>query len=308
MLERIFVAPGKIDAHHHFLPRPYREAGILGPTRPGNKTPDWSPELAIEVMDTHGIAEAILSIPFAPQGSDAAALVRECNEEAADLRARFPGRFGHFATLPLPDIDASLAEAAYCREALNSDGFLILCRYGVDYLGDDVFNPLLEELDRDGAIIFTHPQVHGTFPVAAPAVLEYPFDTTRMATNLILKGAQRAFPKLRFILSHAGGTLPYLFPRIALAATVISGALERIGDVGEAFRSFYYDTALSAHPGTMAALSAIADPDRILFGTDWPMAPEAIDPSCEGIEALCASATLPGAVMRDNAARLLGRT
>jgi predicted TIM-barrel fold metal-dependent hydrolase len=308
------MAPGdgaltsnKIDTHHHFLPKPYVEAGLASRI-PNFKVPDWSPERAIEIMDHNGIAEAILSVPFAPQGGDAPAVIRQCNEMGASLRARFPGRFGHFATLPLPDIDASLAELAYCRDALNVDGFLILCRYGDDYLGDAVFDPLFAELDRNAAIVFTHPQVSGVSPVVPPAILEFPFDTTRMATNLILKAVHRRFPRIRFILSHAGGTVPYLYPRIALAADMIPGAAERVGDVAAALRGFYYDTALSAGVATMTALSMITDPDHILFGSDWPMAPDqAVEKTSKGIEALCASGVLPHTVLRDNAAKLLGR-
>lgn len=297
----------KIDTHHHFLPRSYVEAGLASRI-PNFRVPDWSPERAIDMLDQHGIAEAILSVPFAPEGSDAPVLIRGCNDMAADLRARFTGRFGHFATLPLPDIEASLAEVAYCRDHLDVDGFLIMCRYGDDYLGDTVFDPLFSELDRLGAIVFTHPQVHGSAPVAPPAVLEFPFDTTRMATNLILKATQRRFPGIRFILSHGGGTLPYLSPRIALAVDMIPGGNERIGDVGEALRGFYYDTALSAGSATMTALSMVADPYRILFGTDWPMAPDpAVAKTSNVIEELCNSGVLPHATLRGNAARLLGR-
>lgn len=306
-IRRPSVISNKIDTHHHFLPRPYLEAGLAS-RLPNFQVPDWSPERAIEVMDQNGIAEAILSVPFAPGGANAAAVIRECNDMAADLRARFPGRFGHFATLPLPNIDASLAEVAYCLEALNVDGFVILCRYGQNYLGDAVFDPLLSELNRHKAIVFTHPQVEGPVPVAPPAVLEYPFDTTRMAANLILKAAHKKFPQLRFILSHAGGALPYLSTRVALAVDMIPGAAERVGDVVEALRGFYYDTALSAGAATMKALSMVADPDHILFGTDWPMAPAKVAAlTSERIEALCDSGVLPHATLRDNAARLLGR-
>ena len=307
------MASGKIDTHQHFFPKPYVDGiglDTLARQMPNKKAPEWSPERAIAMMDAHGISEGILSVSSGPPIPDAPTLLRKCNEAAGDLRQRYPGRFGAFASLPLPDIDASLREIAYSLDALKADGFIIFTSYGGKYLGDEHFAPLLEELNRRKAVAFIHPNDPAySIPDIAPAsVLEFPFETTRSATSLIVSGALRRFSDIRFILAHAGGTLPYLVPRVALSVSMMPGVAERVGDVHAAFASFYYDTALSAGPSTIAALMQVARPDHVLFGTDFPMAPvPAITQFGHVLETLSIPGFSQSDVYRGNAARLLRR-
>ena len=307
------MASGKIDTHQHFFPKPYLEGiglDTLARQMPNKKAPEWSPERAIAMMDAHGISEGILSVSSGPAIPDAPTLLRKCNEAGADLRQRYPGRFGAFASLPLPDIDASLREIAYGLDALKADGFIIFTSYSGKYLGDEHFAPLLEELNRRKAVVFIHPNDPAySIPDLAPAsVLEFPFETTRSATSLIVSGALRRFSDIRFILAHAGGTLPYLVPRVALSVSMMPGVAERVGDVHAAFASFYYDTALSAGASTIAALMQVARPDHVLFGTDFPMAPvPAITQFGHVLEKLSIPGFSQSDVYRGNAARLLGR-
>ncbi|MFM0097729.1 amidohydrolase family protein [Paraburkholderia nemoris] len=303
----------KIDTHQHFLPKLYVDAvglDLLNAAMPGGVAPTWSVEAALAMMDENGIDEGILSISSGPTLPDAATLLRKCNDLAAELRARHPGRFGSFASLPLPDVDAALKEVSYCLDVLKVDGFIAFTNYNGLYLGDELFTPLWEELNRRGTVVFIHPNQppHEIPPVAPASVLEYPFETTRTATSLIMSGAMSRFRNIRFILSHAGGTLPFLVPRIALSISMMPAVAERVGDTLAAVRSFYFDTALSAGNAPLSALTQVADPDHILFGTDFPFAPTS---AIRQFGKVLDNIQIPGIeldkVYGDNAARLLGR-
>ena len=303
----------KIDTHQHFLPKLYVDAvglDLLNAAMPGGVAPTWSVEAAIAMMDENGIDEGILSISSGPTLPDAATLLRKCNDHAAELRSRHTGRFGSFASLPLPDIDASLNEVSYCLDELKVDGFIAFTNYNGLYLGDEHFTPLWEELNRRGTVVFIHPnQPPHEVPTVAPAsVLEFPFETTRTATSLIMSGATNRFRNIRFILSHAGGTLPFLVPRIALSISMMPAVAERVGDTLAAVRSFYFDTALSAGNSPLSALAQVADPDHILFGTDFPFAPRG---AIRQFGNVLDNIQIPGIaldkVYGDNAARLLAR-
>lgn len=306
---------GKIDTHQHFLPKLYVDAvgvDLLAAAMPNGRAPEWSVEAALEMMDDNGIDEGILSISSGPPIPDAANLLRRCNDHAAELRAQYKGRFGSFASLPLPDVDASLQEVAYALDTLGADGFILFTSYAGRYLGDELFLPLYEELDRRHAVVLVHPnQPPYDIPKVAPAsVLEFPFETTRTATSLIIAGVMTRFRNIRFILSHAGGALPFLEPRVSLSISMMPAAVvERVGDTKAAFRAFYYDTALSAGASSLSALLQVADPDHVLFGTDFPFAPvSAIPVFNRELE----RSDVPGldkqAVFRGNAEALLGRS
>ena len=305
------VSLGKIDTHQHFFPKVYVDAvglDTLAAQMPNKRAPDWSPELAISMMDANGIAEGILSVSSGPPIPDAPRLLRACNEAAADLRARYKGRFGSFASLPLPDVDASLKEVEQAFDVLKADGVIIFASYEGRYLGDPVFAPVLAELNRRKAVVFIHPNQppYAVPPIAPASVLEFPFETARTATSLIVSGALQAYPNIRFILSHAGGVLPFLVPRLSLSFSMMPGVAERVGDPAAAFRAFYYDTALSAGPSVFAALAQVAAPDNILFGSDFPMAPlfgiAHFNTELERLEP-----PFKAQVYRRNAAGLLGR-
>ena len=303
----------KIDTHQHFLPKLYIDAigvDLLRAVMPGGVAPTWSAETAIAMMDENGIDEGILSISAGQTLPDAPTLLRRCNDHAAELRSRYAGRFGSFASLPLPDVDASLKEVSYALDVLKVDGFIVFTNYDGRYLGDDHFTPLWEELNRRETVVFVHPNQppHEAPRVAPASVLEFPFETTRTAASLIIAGAMSRFKKLRFILSHAGGALPFLVPRLALSISMMPEAAARVGDTLAAVRSFYFDTALSAGSSSMSALAEVTDPDHILFGTDFPFAPvEAISQFGKVLDGIQIEGVEIDKVYGENAARLLGR-
>ena len=135
----------------------------------------------------------------------------------------------------------------------------------------------MAELDRRAATVFLHPNLHPTTPQIGLKIpnfmIEFLCDTTRAATNLILSGTVARYPNIRWILAHAGGFLPFIAWRVALADNFPQYREAAPEGVLTYLRRFYYDTALSPSPFAMAALSALVEPSQILFGSDFPFAP-----------------------------------
>lgn len=310
---------GRIDVHHHVLPEFYidaqRGAGITGTAYRG--FPAWTPEHSLAVMETNDIATSIFS--FTSPGiwfgdiAQTRDLARQCNDYLATLAADHPGRFGGFAFLPLPDIDAALAETARVFDELKLDGITLLTSIDDKYIGHPDFEPLYAELDRRRAVVFIHP----CYPPGTEAdgwdiprmLIDYPFETTRVAVNLIFKGVMNRYPNIRFILSHSGGTLPFLAHRVSVfdeqtpfRDNYPDGALACI-------RKFWFDTALSGDALPLAGLTGVADKSRILFGTDYPYVTEAVaQAETEGFDGWNGFSDVErAAVNRDNAVELFPR-
>ena len=273
----------RIDVHHHILPPRYtswvRAHGIAGAG--GRALPDWSAESTLRTMDDNGIAKAIVSVSApgvqldANKRDDAAAraMAREVNEFSARVAADHPGRFGFFATLTLPDIEGSLAEAQHALDTLGAAGVILLANSHGEYLGAPEHDALFAELDRRGSVAFVHPAELPGPPVPGlpPFVADFLLDTTRAAYRLVQSGVPRRFPNLKIILSHAGGFVPYASHRLCLG--LLAEGKGQLPELLEDFRSFYFDTALSSTPAALPSLLAFAKPGHVLFGSDWPFAP-----------------------------------
>lgn len=277
-------SPRRIDVHFHIIPKFYQEAVYAAGFGPARRAgyPDYSPELGLELMDANGIEVALTSVAqpgvqFAEPAA-AKALARHLNEYASELMTRWPRRYGAFSILPLHDIDGAIAEAEHALGTLKHQGVCLFASYGEKFLGDPFFDPLLEVLDDRAAAAFIHPTLHPTsrrIDLPWPGMLmEYLFDTTRAAANLLLSGRLERFSRIKFILAHAGGTLPYFAWRMAglpqVDETFPQWTRERYA---AGLRRFWYDNALSPGATTMGALKTVADPSRILFGSDWPFVP-----------------------------------
>ena len=279
------MEPHRIDVHHHILPPDYVATvgdERIGPLILAGRTPEWTPAMSVEAMDRNGIATAVTSIS-APglwfgDNEESVRLARLCNEYAASIRRDHPGRFGVFASLPLPDVDASLAEIEYALDTLGADGIGLLTSYGDRYPGDPAFAPVFDELDRRGAAVYFHPTnapCSQCLPEIPAATLDFPFDTTRAVVSLLYSGTFARCRDIRFIFSHAGGTVPFLAERIARLGAR-PGFKEKVPNgVLPELERLYYDTALSANWLAFRSLLELVAPDKVLFGSDYPFAPEA---------------------------------
>lgn len=313
---------GRIDVHSHYTtPRYRKEAEDAAGGRPDGMPglPDWEPEMAIETMDRLGVETAMLSIssPGVHFGDDesARALARHVNEAAAQAVADHPRRFGLFASLPLPDLDAALTELDYAFGELRADGIALMTNFNGTYLGDGSLEPLYEELDRRGAVAFIHPTspcCWGPTSLGFPRpMIEFVFDTTRTVTNLILNGVRRRFPNIELIVPHAGAALPLVADRIAMVVDLLPtfAHVATAADVLEAFEGLWYDLAGPVTPRQLPALLDLVESGRLLFGSDWPFTPEALAVSLS--KALDDSGVLSAdqlrAIHRDNALNLFPR-
>ncbi|SEB56428.1 Predicted metal-dependent hydrolase, TIM-barrel fold [Beijerinckia sp. 28-YEA-48] len=303
--------------HHHFLPPAFAKAAsersLLNPML---RSLDIARSL--EEMDRNDIASAVLSIPnpgaWYGEASFARYIARDANEYAARVVDEHKGRFGFFATLPLPDVEGALSEAAYSLDVLHADGIHMWTSYGDFWLGDPRLSPLLEELNRRHAVVYTHPTMPGccgcTVPEAPITMIEYGTDTTRAIASLVLSGAASRYPDIRWIFSHAGGTMPFLLERFLLQEKVQSrspeGATKIPNGVLYELQKLHYDTAQSSNANALGPLLRIAPVSQVLLGSDFPY--REIADNVSGLAA-CGlfDAVALRAVERDNAARLLPR-
>jgi predicted TIM-barrel fold metal-dependent hydrolase len=275
---------GIIDVHHHVSPPAFVTALIK---HQSGERPmlDWTPARSIEDMDRAGVARSVTSITtpgvWFGDRDEARQLARVCNDYGARLKADFPRRFGLFASLPLPNVDDSLKEIEYAFDHLKADGVGIVTSNGDKWLGDESLAPVMEELNRRKAIVYTHPTVanccRNVLPDVHYSVVELSTDTTRAIANLLFTGTAARFPDIRFIFSHAGGTMPFIYqrfvayPRLDQALGLNKGIQDKVpGGVLKTLQSFYYDTAQSAHPMAMKPLANLVSAKQILFGTDFP--------------------------------------
>jgi 6-methylsalicylate decarboxylase len=279
-----------IDFHHHFGPPKWAaflaSKNVLHPSWIG-----WTPARSVEELDRAGLATAMISITYpgiwlgenvVPVDATRA-MARDCNDYGAKMMADYPGRFGLFAVLPLPDVDGSLREIEYVFDTLKADGVGILTSYGDKWLGDPAFAPVFAELNRRKAIVFTHANVpscctrggSGAARYLVPGVnnnvIEYGTDTTRAIMSLVVINANDLYPNIRFSFSHAGGTMPFLIERILgrkemASLTDPSRPNARLHQL----RQFYYDTANANNAIAMGALTKVVGVSQILLGTDFP--------------------------------------
>jgi 6-methylsalicylate decarboxylase len=179
--------------------------------------------------------------------------------------------------VPMASIDGAIGEIAYCLDRLAFDGVSLFASYGERYLGDPFFDPVLAMLNARDAAVFIHPGLHPSSKAVAlpwPAfMMEYLFDTTRAVVNLVFSRAIERFARIRFIIPHAGGLVPYFSWRLSVSP-MIDRRLPQLSreEVFSGLARFWYDTALSSGPQTFGTLDHVAKPERILFGSDFPFA------------------------------------
>jgi 6-methylsalicylate decarboxylase len=272
----------RIDVHSHMYPPEYVKglaaAGITSALGVG--LPPWSVEKLFEMMAWAGIQTTILSTssPAAnvPDVKAGRAIARTCNEVAAKMISDHPQRLGAFATLPLPDVEGSVSEIEYALGTLKLDGVGLLTNYNLKYLGDSSFEEVFRALNRWKAVVHIHPGDAPGNPFNLPSsAMEAPFDTTRAVTNLICTGTLERYPDISIILSHGGGTLPYLGRRIGGSVSHFLPGFNKNAPKGFDYylKRLYYDTALVGFYA-LPSLKALAGTSHIIFGSDYPFPPD----------------------------------
>lgn len=309
-----------IDTHHHIYPPRYvaqnlqrllDDATLLQASAYQN----WTPSFALDHMDKAEIASAVTSITspgiWFPGDNGARARARDCNEFGASMMRDFPGRFGMFAAIPVPDIDGSLAEIAYAFDVLKHDGIGVLTSYGGKLLGDPEFEPVFDELNRRKAKVFVHPTMScgNLFPGVSGPTIEFPADSARAIASLLLRGTFARCPDITFIFSHGGGILPSIVQRVLGSlrhmAPETRAKVAPKGAEHELRRQYYDVASVALNPAGMAAVLNLFPASQITFGSDAPFG------STTGIaEALTKLELAPevlSGIRRDNALRLFPR-
>jgi predicted TIM-barrel fold metal-dependent hydrolase len=305
--------PQRIDVHHHVVPPSWLNAmNLIGRSNP--PLLNWSVQKTLEDMERGGVTTSIVS-PTTPQvtplGKEAAVrIAREANEYGKKLMADHPGRFGVFATLPLPHIEESLKEIAYAFDTLQVDGIGMMTNYGDKWLGYAYFDPIWQELNRRKATVYTHPTdanccvnlVQGL----PPSALEWGTDTTRTIANLVFSGSSQRFRDINWIFSHGGGALTSFAERllVQMVNTPPYGGQFTRDRVQAELNRFYYDTAQVSLMGTLAALAKLVPVSQIVYGTDFPYRTAA--DHTRGVASVFSGDDL-NKVNRENALRLLPR-
>ncbi len=308
-------AAGRIDVHHHVVPPFYVKAMEKEILATGHPLPTWSPSASVEAMDKNGVATSMLSPmtrvvqdSLTDKSERARNLSRQNNEYQAQLVKDYPGRFGNFAALPLPDSEGSLREIEYAFETLKADGVAIWTSYRDQWPGDPAFAPVFEELNRRKAIVFIHPApplcCRTLQPGVTDSVVEYDFDVARAVTSLLKNDSIRRYPNVRFIIPHSGGTLPALANRIS--ETLPEPRSDKASaEMIEQLKTLYYEVAHATYASPLSALTKLVPISQLMFGSDYPIVPYPI--TVKNLDRFGFSQSDLQAVNRGNAERLFPR-
>ena len=303
----------RIDTHHHFFAPSL--VGIMVERKIAAKPAlDWSVSATLDDMNRAGTATAILSATT-PQVSFldadlAKKFARENNEYAAKLSDENKGRFDSFAMLPLQNIDDALREIEYSMDVLKADGIGLLTSYGDKWLGHPYFAPVMEELNRRKAILYTHPTAanccQNLLPDTPPTVIEYGTDTSRTIVNIIFSGTAARTPNIKYIFSHAGGTIPFLTERLQMMPVLDPKLQARVPNgVMHELQRFYYDTAWTSNPYALSSLLQLVKKDQVLYGSDYPY--RTSEDNMKGLIAYGFSQSDLQQITRNNAVKLIPR-
>ncbi len=315
------MPPRIIDTHHHIYPPRYVAQNLQrllddATVLPASAYQSWTPALAIEQMDKAGVASAITSITspgvWFDDGEAARSRARDCNEFGAQMARDFPGRFGMFAAIPIPDSEGSLKEIAYALDTLKLDGIGLLTSYKGVLLGDPAFDRVFDELNARKASVFVHPTMSccgNVFPGVSGPTIEFPVDSGRAIASLLLRGTFARCPDIKFFFSHGGGILPSIVQRIVGSVRMMS-AEERAARVPkgpeyELLRQFYDVASVAVNPAGMAAVLKLFPITQITYGSDAPFGSTTV--IADALLKLGLGDKELRAIQRDNALRVFPR-
>ena len=282
-----------IDIHGHILTKGYLDLlEAHGATHEdGFPLPAWSEEDALAFLDETGIRYQVLSLssphPYFGDAEESAAFCRAFNNETARVVARHPTRFGFCAVVPLPDVDAAIAEASRAIEDLGALGVKLASNSRGLYLGDKRLDPLFDRLERiaerrnHNVVCLIHPSrpepiAEGVFSAGPVPLYEFLADTTRAALNMIAHDVPRRFPHVQIVIPHCGSFLPNVSRRIEGAQPILEKAhMMDAVDAPANLARLWFDTAGDPVPNLLPLLLTITSPSHVLFGSDFPFTPRA---------------------------------
>jgi aminocarboxymuconate-semialdehyde decarboxylase len=259
----------RIDVHGHYLPAEYVD--FQARVRGEGVRQDLAIRLQgkiderVGMLDEAGVDLQVLSlgsnVPYNDKEADAVEAARLANDAYAGVARQYAGRLAAFGSVPLPHVEAAIAEASRCLDELNMLGITLGCSVYERTLDDPAFEPFWAELNRRQAVVFLHP----IFRATDPHIKDYElnrmvgatFEDTLAALRLLLSGVTDRNPDLRIIVPHFGGTLPVVYPRIA-----------RRGKA-DLLKKLYYDTANGYGPALKCACETLPV-ERMMLGTDFP--------------------------------------
>lgn len=323
-----------IDVHDHYYPPAYLDALISNPgnvrvtrDREGNPLLHYPGDYNIavrghrdiayreEVLAQFGVDRQILTLTTpgthveAPKR--AAVLAALVNDGFASVVAERGRRFSALGTLPLNDPQASAAELRRCLSELRFAGAMLFSNVNGVALADRRFWPVYEVANDRGAILHIHP----TSPVGVEAMTEYwlmplvgfLMDTTLAAAHLVFAGVVERFPRIRWVLSHLGGAVPYLVERLDRGFEAFRECREHISKPPSEYlkTQFWYDT-VNFDTRALRLAAEFAGSGHLLAGSDYPHQIGSIPKMLESIRALPGPESDRAAVLGDNAARLYG--
>jgi len=286
----------------------YKGARFFGITPPMT-----DPAKRLDDMDRVGIDVEVLSLStpnvyFAPPERQAE-VARLANDGYADLIAKHPKRFKGFASIPMDDPDAALRELDRALGELRMQGVVVLSNINGRALADERYREFFRECDRREVCVFIHPMI----PANADAFSEYvlgpivgfPFDTTLAVARLCYDGVFKELPRIRWILGHLGGAVPYLFERLDNGWRDFAECRAKIDELPSVYlRRLYYDTVSFSAPSLELALRQVGA-ERLVMGSDYPHLLGSIERSVSSIEGLSLASDKKEAIFSGNARRVL---
>ncbi|KAG6551237.1 hypothetical protein Mapa_007163 [Marchantia paleacea] len=305
------AAPKRVDVHSHFVPPFYAKMiKARNLTSGGAQVPEWNETMHLEIMAKYNVETSILSVSppsvtfFShDEAAERRSLARRLNEYAHNLSMRYAGKFQFAATLTLPDVEGAVAEAVYALDSLNAAAVLLLGNSNGMYLGNPKLDPLMEVLDARSAVVLLHPNVLPGDETGVPAaVLDFLLDTTRAATNLVVKNVTRKYPNIKYVLSHSGGFIPYASGRMSLLfSEILPNTTQE--DFTRLLKTFYIDFGYVGKSTIPSALDFVPH-DQIVFGSDWPAQPKGLEYVSGVVDSALKNGKLKYDINYGNAAKL----
>ena len=323
-----------IDFHNHYYPPEYVDAlrnsqsvvkvtydddgnpcvhypGDYNILVPGHRDIDFRERVLIDHdVDTQLVTFTTPGVHVEPPARSVQ-LARQVNDAFARVVREKKGRFAALATLPLNDPEASVRELERAMSELGLPGAMVFSNVNHVALADELFAPLWKKADELGAVIYIHP----TDPLGVDAMLDYwlmplvgfLMDTTLAASKLVFSGVVARHPRIRWVLTHMGGAIPYLAERLDRGYRAFAECRRHIDrPPSEYLRDFYFDT-VNFNPDAVKFALSFAGPDRILAGSDYPHQIGSIPLMLETIRGLDVDAATKEKILGGNAARLLGQ-